>query len=150
MKGKRFAMDERGISHMVAILIAIAVTAVGGGLVAAALASQAGIFGTSVDVTVTSSSINVTEAATVVSVSLKNTGTVSIDNATVYVVYGNYALEEYIELELGRIAPGYTTSPAIQTIPAGVFSSGVSYPAIVVAYAGDQSVQKSWTIIASP
>jgi len=136
--------EERGISNMVAALILLSLALVGGAIVFGSMSSMTNVIVARADVQVQSSDIVVTSTRTIISVSVKNVGTVPLSSCTV-TVYGDGATS--VQISLGSIGVGKTASEE-NTVASG-FTNGNTYAASLVAQTADgQTVRKAWSIIA--
>ena len=136
-------MDGKGISPLLASVILIAITASAGlalwRVISGRVAGTAGP-----DVQVLDASITVTPSVTVVSVTVKNTGDVRLENSTV-TVYGEGG--QALEIPLGTLEVGQTVSRDSVNPPAS-FLAGKEYAAVFRAGSGKGTLSRTFTILA--
>jgi len=138
--------EQRGLSPLISTLLLVAAAVIGGGVVYAIFAGQTGTITSRVDVQVQSSDIVVTESVTLITASVKNIGTVGLDNCVI-TVYSENTARTYT-MSIGRVEVGETRSGENTSAAFADFRAGKTYAAYLVARAGDQSVTKSWSILA--
>ena len=143
MRALKVLKEKRGISELMSMLILLSLALVGGAVAYGVLTSMSGTIAAKADVQVQSSDIVVTSTKTIVSVTVKNIGTIGIDSCTV-TVYNDAGTA--VQISIGAIPVGQTKS-AENTAATG-FTEGKEYPASLAATAGTQTVNKSWTILA--
>ncbi|MEM2618726.1 MAG: archaellin/type IV pilin N-terminal domain-containing protein [Candidatus Hadarchaeales archaeon] len=137
--------QDLGLSPLLATLILIAITfAVG-----LSLYTMTRGWGTKfagAEVMVSDASIVVTQATTVVTVTLKNIGDVPLENVKAR-IYGEGGAA--LELQFGSLAVGQSLSKEAVN-PSGItFRPGQSYAGLVTASSAKGSLSRSFTILVS-
>lgn len=118
--------DRRAISPLIATLILILIAVVGGGMVYAVFSSQAGSLSRTTDIQVQSVNIAKASETVVISVTVKNTGTIAVDNVEVK-VYGTGVSPDVLLID--SLDPGETGGDTLATpdVAAANYEVGKSY-----------------------
>lgn len=144
---KTLGADRRGLSPLISSLLLIAGAILGGVIVYAFFIAQTSVITSVADVQVQSSDIIVTPSKTLITVTVKNIGTVGMDSCEIK-VYGENAEAGPATATILDLGAGKTKSAEL-TVPAGqVFYSGRTYAAGLTAEGSGQTVLKSWNIVA--
>lgn len=136
---------QRGISNLVATLILIAVAVVGGGFLFTSFYHQMGTVTKSASLRVRSLDAVSTTTGGAVSVTIKNNGTVVLENVEVKVLLS--PPENDIVLRVNRLAPGQTGSDH-KSGSLG-FLAGETYPVLVRAGTprNENAIAKTMTVL---
>lgn len=117
--------DRRAISPLVATLILILIAVVGGGMVYVVFSNQAKSLSKTTDIQVQSASIASASGTVVISVTVKNTGTIAVDSVDVK-VYGDEGGSD--SLLIGSLDPGETGGDTLSaTGVTATYEVGKSY-----------------------
>ncbi len=140
--------DRRAISPLIATLILILIAVVGGGMVYAVFSSQAGSLAKTTDIQVQSASIASASGTVVISVTVKNTGTIAVDSVDVK-VYGDDGGSD--NLLIGSLDPGETGGDTLSaTGVTATYEVGKSYVMEFSAKVGTDTVAtRSLTVTVS-
>jgi hypothetical protein len=137
-------MDDAGISPLIATLLLVGITIIGGVMVYRVFLTRAGSLTKTLQVVVLNADIAVSPSTTVVSATVKNVGDVNIDSCVI-LVYGEGAI---VTLDFGSIAPGETKGKD-NIMATGPFVAGRSYVGRLTATGGVSSLSQTVTFIAS-
>jgi len=135
-------MDAKGISPLLASIILIAITASVGLALWRVISGRVGGM-TGPDIQVLDASISVTPSTTIVTVTVKNTGDVRLENCTV-MVYGEDQLA--LSIPLGNLEVGQTASQDSVNPPV-TFYAGKEYAAVFRATSVKGMLSRSFTIL---
>ena len=140
MKAKKLLKEARGISPLIATLILIAATIAGGAVVYGVMRSQMSSLGSNTNLEITYADIVVAGNTKLAVVTVKNVGTVNLENVTATVTTDN---TESVSILLGNLAAGQTQSGENNV---GQWTPGNTY--IVKVSDNVATVMKSTSVVA--
>ena len=139
----------RGISPLVATLILILITIVGGGVIYTVMRDQSTTLSTQGDIKLISASITVSEDNCILAVTVKNTGTVQLSDVKAKVVTEGGELATF-DISPSPLPPGETGSLAggFEVLPGDCWEAGKTYDVMVIGKVDGAFVTDSVKVLA--